>query len=105
MSETAKRIVRNWRRRNHLRLYNGPIDDLIRLFEAAEQREKRLRKALEAVVPRCYCGEIGKWEWCDCDGIEYKCDNHKMEHFYSDGPTLHKPSVLAEQALKESDYT
>jgi hypothetical protein len=62
----------------------------------------RLRGALNDMVPRCHCGEIGVWEWSDQDGTEHVCHEHKMEHFYAHGPSLDEAAEQARLVLEET---
>ena len=62
----------------------------------------RLQEALEQLVPRCHCGEMGVWEWSDEDGLEYVCHEHKTsEHFYAHGPVLNEAAENARKLLEE----
>ena len=77
-----------------------PKTTLRKWFSVLEAGNKQLREALEKNVRRCDCGAIGKHQYEDEDGQEWKCDKHRKEKFYRHYAGIFEPSALAEQALK-----
>lgn len=64
----------------------GYGDDLRAELAATQQALGETAAALEANLQRCNCGQIATWQWGDYDGEEFKCDEHKDDHFFTDGP-------------------
>ncbi len=79
-------------------------------IEKLKNRIEKLEVALKANIRKCQyfdgeklCNKIAKHMWDDYDtSTEYYCDKHNnKEHFAKKYSGIFKPSVIAEQVLKE----